>query len=259
MKCCLNANQPLEYRKKADEIKLLYKDRLNILEYTEQLPQTTIILDLKNCLDNDIDWEEIKRYNIMIQNKLIVALSTLSKANFCKINNIKFYLNYPITTFYDLQALYNLGAEYALIDSPLVQNIKKASEIGIKLRVVPNVAYYAIIPRENGVCGSWIRPEDLYLYEDYISAIEFEDCDIKKEQALYRIYFEQKSWPGDLKTIITNLNYPGVNRMIPNELAEKRMSCGQRCMFDSRCKLCFRYLDLANPELLNNRKKVILK
>lgn len=37
---------------------------------------------------------------------------------------------------------------------------------------------------------------------------------------------EQKSWPGDLGRIITNLNYLGVNRMIPSELSEKRMSCG---------------------------------
>jgi hypothetical protein len=53
--------------------------------------------------------------------------------------------------------------------------------MGIKLRVVPNISYYAFIPRDNGVCGSWIRPEDLELYEPYIETIEFEDCDIKKE------------------------------------------------------------------------------
>ena len=46
---------------------------------------------------------------------------------------------------------------------------------------MPNVAYYAFIPREDGVCGSWIRPEDLNLYEPFIDVIEFEDCDVKKE------------------------------------------------------------------------------
>jgi hypothetical protein len=190
LKCCLNANQPLDYRKKVDEIKLFYKDRLDILDHIEQTPNITIILDLKNCNENEIDWEEIKRYNIITKNNLIVALPSMFNMHKCKSNNIKFYLNYPITTFYDLQSLYKLGAEYALIDSPLVQDIKEASKIGIKLRVVPNVAYYAFIPKDNGVCGSWIRPEDLELYESYIDVIEFEDCDIKKEQALYRIYFE---------------------------------------------------------------------
>ena len=195
------------------------------MDYIEHLPNTTIILDLKNC-NEKIDWEEIKKYNIMTKSNLVVALSTLANINECKKYNIKFYLNYPITTFYELQALKSLGAEYALIDSPLVQDIIRAREVGIKLRVVPNVAYYAFIPREDGVCGSWIRPEDLNLYEPFIDVIEFEDCDVKKEQALYRIYMEQKSWPGDLGRIITNLNYLGVNRMIPSELSEKRMSCG---------------------------------
>lgn len=191
----------------------------------------------------------------MTKSNLVVALSTLADVNECKKYNIKFYLNYPITTFYELQALKNLGAEYALIDSPLVQDIIRAREVGIKLRVVPNVAYYAFIPREDGVCGSWIRPEDLNLYEPFIDVIEFEDCDVKKEQALYRIYMEQKSWPGDLGRIITNLNYLGVNRMIPSELSEKRMSCGQACMRGSHCKLCYRYLDLANPDLLQELKQ----
>lgn len=144
------------------------------------MPNTTIILDLKNC-NEKIDWEEIKRYNVMTRSNLVVALSTLANVNECKKNNIKFYWNYPVTTFYELQALKNLGAEYALIDSPLVQDIIRAREVGIKLRVVPNVAYYAFIPREDGVCGSWIRPEDLNLYEPFIDVIEFEDCDVKKE------------------------------------------------------------------------------
>jgi hypothetical protein len=65
---------------------------------------------------------------------------------------------------------------------------------------------------------------------------------------------EQKNWPGDLKTIITNFNYPGVNRMIPNSLTERRMICGQKCQSGSSCKLCYRYLDLANPELIKNIK-----
>ena len=66
---------------------------------------------------------------------------------------------------------------------------------------------------------------------------------------------EQKTWSGDLGMIITNLNYPGVNRMIPQELTLKRMNCGQACMNGSHCKLCYRYLELANPDLLRDIKR----
>jgi hypothetical protein len=55
--------------------------------------------------------------------------------------------------------------------------------------------------------------------------------------------------------LVTNLNYLGVNRMIPpQELTEKRMTCRQACTRGSHCRLCYRYLDLANPELLQNIK-----
>lgn len=125
------------------------------------------------------------------------------------------------------------------------------ARIGVPIRAVPNVAYYATLPFDNGVIGSWIRPEDLYLYEEFISAVEFEDCDIKKEQALFRIYAEQKAWAGDLGMIITNLDYPGVNRMLPSSLTKRRMNCGQRCAMNrSTCRLCYRYLDLADPDKL---------
>ena len=204
--------------------------------------------------DGIIGWDDIKRYKIMCRDNFIIALNSLTDIDFCKKENIKFYWNYPVNNFYDLKALKALGAEYALIDSPIFHNIVKVNEVGIKIRVVPNIAFYAYIPREDGVCGSWIRPEDLHLYENYIETIEFEDCDLKKEQALYRIYFEQKSWPGDLGMIITNFNHTGVNRMIPEDLTKARMTCGQRCQEGKHCRLCYTYLKLANPELLSSYK-----
>lgn len=174
---------------------------------------------------------------------------------YCEKEKIKFYFNFSVNTYSELLALKNINAEYAIIDAPLFHDIKNAAKVGIKLRVVPNVAYYASIPRAEGVRGSWIRPEDLNLYDSYISAIEFEDCDIKKEQALFRIYIEQKAWPGDLGKIITNLDYPGVNRMISSDLTKRRMECGQRCYEGLHCRLCYHYLDLANPNLLRKLKQ----
>ena len=56
--------------------------------------------------------------------------------------------------------------------------------------MTPNIAYYGYIPRENGIIGFWVRPEDVSYYEPYIDVFEFEDCDIKREQALYRVYAE---------------------------------------------------------------------
>jgi (2Fe-2S) ferredoxin len=98
----------------------------------------------------------------------------------------------------------------------------------------------------------WIRPEDVSTYEPYIDLIEFIG-DITQEQALYRIYIEQKAWPGEVSDIITNLNYKGTNRLIPpHTFGIKRAVCGQRCQETGRCKICYRTLDLANPTLLSD-------
>lgn len=170
--------------------------------------------------------------------------------------NMLWGYKYPVSTFMELDSLKKLGAHSVLIDAPLTHRLYEVEDYNFaEVRMVANVAYYAYIPRENGVVGSYIRPEDVETYAGYVDVIEFEDCDKKREQALYRIYMENHAWPGNLRTIITNLDYNGVNRMIPADFAEKRMNCGQRCLESGSCHLCYRYLDLANPELLKAYKK----
>ena len=135
---------------------------------------------------------------------------------------------------------------------PLFFEMDIVKQFGVPVRMVPNVAYIDGLPREDGVCGTWVRPEDLDLYEDYVEVVEFEDANLKKEQALYRIYAEQKNWPGDLQMIITNLNHDGLNRIIVPDFAEKRLNCGQRCQKTGNCKLCYRALTLAMPDKIRD-------
>lgn len=85
-----------------------------------------------------------------------------------------------------------------------------------------------------------------------MTVAEFEDCDQKKEQAMYRIYAEDKSWPTDLGLLITNFNHPGVNRMIGSEYSSRRLDCGQRCQEGNGCQICYRLLTLANPKLIKD-------
>ena len=115
------------------------------------------------------------------------------------------------------------------------------------MRIAPNIAYYAdSIPKENGICGSWIRPEDIEKYDKYIDTIEFEDCNTTKEQALYRVYMENHSWLYDLNNLITNLRAEANNLYIPNTFAFSRLNCGQRCKSVSNCNICNRAFALSN-------------
>jgi hypothetical protein len=128
----------------------------------------------------------------------------------------------------------------------------------VQIRAVANISYEVLWGDDDGVCGTWIRPEDVEVYENYISVIEFEDCDNRKEQALYRIYAEQHEWPGDVKMLISNVNAEGVNRMIPPSFAEKRIKCKQRCQSTGSCHICHLLLKLADPIALKDYKENVL-
>lgn len=250
MKYCLNSRQEHQYLQKANEIKVEYRDKDSIPSLIEKYPNTRIIL---MCYFNEIlDWKEINRWNILSRNNLMLCLSSVSYADDCKEHGIPFYMGYPIKTYYELRALKELGVSYIRLGEPLFFEMDTVKEFGIPIRMVPNVAYIDGLPRKDGVCGTWVRPEDLDLYEGYVEVVEFEDADLKKEQALYRIYAEQKNWPGDLGMIITNLNHEGLNRIIVPDFAEKRLNCGQRCQKSSNCKLCYRVLTLANPDIIRD-------
>lgn len=261
MRVCLNNNLEYSYLKKADEIKFKWKDRKGIERYHETYPEANFILEHNILSDTEIDYKWVKDTEIIIQKNLILSLNSYEEAKTAKEYGLKFYLNFPITSYYDLNNICELlEPYYVVLGAPLffdLDNVKK--RIDIPIRAIPNVAFDDM-PRKNGVVGTWFRPENMEEYEDYIDIIEFkvEPGENKKEQGLYRVYFESKNWPGQLNDIITNLNYEGLNRMIPPEATSKRIDCGQRCERNGICRICYRALELANRELIENYKKEVL-
>lgn len=249
MKYCLRNRQTNEYLQKADEIKAEYRDYKSFPDLIEKYPDKTIICQIYFHQEN-IDWAALKNASVLAKGNFICCVGTWAQIQECKANGLKFYYGFPIQTFEELRALKHHGACYVRLGAPLFFQMDKVAAVGIPVRAVPNVAHLSDIPRENGVCGTWIRPEDLDIYEKYITAIEFEDCDQKKEQALFRIYAEGQGWPGPLDTLFTNFNYEGSGRFIHRSAMECRPNCGQRCMETGTCQLCYRELRLANAEVV---------
>lgn len=250
MKYCLNMRLSSKYLEKADEIKINSRDCGSIPEVIDKYPDKDIILQIK---DNDkIDWKELYRYNILSKNHLILCLSNTELFSVAKESGIRYYCGYPVENFYELRALEDAGVCYIRVGMGLFFNMNYLKDIKTELRAVPNVAYIDGLKREDGVCGQWIRPEDLALYEPYITAVEFEGCLPEKEEALYRIYAEQHVWPGELGMIIENLNHLCVNRMIDSNVTNVRLSCGQKCQKTGNCKICYRAFELANTEKIKD-------
>ncbi len=256
MKLCVQAYQPKNYIDMAEELIFEYKDRNNIEEIFKKYPDKNIIL---TCINN-INWDEIEQINKLINNKLIIKVYSVQSGLICKERNLKFFFGYAITSYDELNSVLSMGVEYVRLGAPLffsMDHIKQYFPTA-KIRLVPNVAYGDLYPRENGIVGTWIRPEDIMMYKDYASTIEFNNVDLQQERALVRIYIQERAWPGDLELIISDINYPGVNRMIDSEFTDRRLNCQQKCQMSGHCHICQRWLDLADPELIAEYRDAVV-
>lgn len=250
-KFCLNSQCFKNYLLKADEIKLNLNE--DILDYVDVYPKKTqFVVNFEYSEEN---LEKMKKWKTLTQGRIILCLADLTNLGEIRKAEIPWYYDYPITTYFELNSLVSLGAESILVQSPLFNDLIFVSSVKVKIRLVPNVAYYATIPASTGVIGSWLRPEDLNSLGEYDIVYEFKNCENnpKREQALFDVY-RQGEWKGDLFTIITNLNYHADNVYIPPELVKTRTTCGQRCQSGGKCRLCYRYLQLANKQIIEQIK-----
>ena len=246
------------YLKKADEIVVKYQDRRIIPDFAKKYPNACIALEVTP----DTQWEisDIKNYFILAKEKLILCLPNIRDPRIPELikEGIPFFWGYTVTTFWELQALVAAGASQVRIGAPLFFEGEKLKNFNITKRVCANVAHEGYLPHVDGITGSWLRPEDVEIYDDVFDIIEFADVKDHKEEALYRIYAEQKAWPGRVDMIISNINTEAYNRMIPSDFATRRKNCGQRCMSGSACSICHRLLRLANPDLMKEYKEEVI-
>jgi hypothetical protein len=246
MKYCLSGRQPLSVLKKCDEVKMQYVDKDRILDYIETLSDKMITLDIPAELKaEDLNWTLFKMYSEKVN--FALCLHDLSLVNSCKEYKIKFYWAYPITSFFELRGIINLEPCYLFLGAPLCFDLPKIKALtNIPIRLCPNLAYDAYIPRENGIYGSWVRPEDIGVYEKFVDMFEFETDELKREQVLLHIYKDNGNWPGNLNLLFTNFNVNIDNCALPEEVGEVRTSCGQRCMSNGTCTFCLTSVKFAD-------------
>lgn len=252
MKYSLSSRQSAEYLQKADEIKVEWRDRNIIPDLFEKYPNATVNLTRYFYdSDNEIDWKQIETFHILGQGRLYLGLTLIEEMAEARRREYNFYYMAAVRTFQELRDLMAAGVCRIRLGAPLFFQMDKVQRVcSLPIHAIANLASNdAMFERPEGVCGLWIRPEDVETYEPYVSVIEFIG-NRSQEQALYRIYAEQHAWSGELGMVIRDLNYPCTNRMIPPTLAKTRLTCGQRCQETGNCHLCYRMFDLANPDLL---------
>lgn len=237
MKYALTSKVSKPYLLKVDEIITSPENLHNLLtEYS-----STIILKEDS---KELNWTELKAAP---KDRVILAANNISSCLKAKEIGLKFYHQSPVSSYYDLLALKELGVCYALLDAPLFFDLEKVSRIGVPIRIRPTDPNLSKLPRTSHILGTWVRPEDLRLYLPYVAAVEFEESLPSREEALYRIYYEERKWGGPLSSLIPNLPEDISNNMITPGFTEARLNCGQGCVSGASCKLCKIALSLSRP------------
>lgn len=219
------------------------------MDFIEKIPDKEIVLELPPREEFSID--EMKMY----QEKFAgfrVALHNMDGYQILKENGINWYWPYPVTSYFELTKIIELEPEYILLGQPLTFDLPKIKEkIGnIKLRMIVNNALpeYLLTSHETiNIEGSYVRPEDVELYDAVIDMMEFEVDygNYRKEETLLKVY-KSGTWPGNLNILIDNLNTDVDNRAIDPSFGEIRMRCGQRCLKSKTCRFCVNAIILAN-------------
>lgn len=257
MKYCVNYEDQLHsVLMQADEIKVEFKNRKLLPDIFDKYPDKTIILSLSPRANYELDWDELKEYNTLSRGKLILRARDTWEIMEAVDKEIPVYSGNPVTSFYQAKALVQMGVVYLIPDAPIFFELNKLKNMTeCPLRAIPNIAYLDDLIRPDGINGTWIRPEDQDLYNEYITTLEFSADSPQQEAAIFDVYRNQKEWRVRLDLLIKNIGTSAVGRLILKESMKRRLNCGQRCCSSNDCHICYNTLNLANAQLLEQLKE----
>lgn len=229
----------------ADEIYLRQKDYDLLIDLIDKYPDKDFALDVFEDL-SETQWKELSAFNQKINGNIYCSISNIYLHETCKKYSLPFYYAFPVNTFFELKALKDIGVSYIRLGMPIFFQTKDVASFGVPVRLAPNKAYDMYIPREDTICGQWVRPEDLHLYEEAFPAgiiCEFEFKGLTSgnfliyERTLLKIYKEGK-WPGRLQSLIKEFSSNCINSLLDDDIGHQRLNCAQRCQLD-KCHYCY--------------------
>lgn len=242
---CLNSRCSSKYLRQADQIKIKYRDRNSLPTVAENYPDKTIILEYDGELAEK-DYDLIKRYPQVI----------LSVVRHSAHKDLPYFMRYPVSSFSEALGFKQNGAKYIYPGPGLFFRQDDFKLLNMPARYIVNHSWLTTINPSNNICGQYIRPEALQYYDNCTETVaEFMDITPSAEEALFRIYAEKKSFPGQLAYLISDLTEEESceNRMIPCEFDIARLNCGHKCFSGSHCHICPNTIRTANA-VFNNYK-----
>ena len=175
---------------------------------------------------------------------------------------IPHYYNEIVNDWDRFHGFLSLDITDIFIGENILFNIKKANNLAKKynkkLRCFCNLCQSSW-NKTPSLKTFFIRPEDLYLYNNLIDTFEFyaSDDSINKINTLYKIYTKDKEWFGKLNELIVGYEGEEDSRFILPLFGEKRLTCDKKCFknLPPVCKICDNIVDLS--ETLKDAKLMI--
>ena len=227
----------------SDEIIIKYfkKDR-EILDFVQKWESyQTVVLNVTQ-LSEDGFRDSLELFSAALKLHSITIMCSKSQDYFSLYeNNLPYFFVEPCGTMDELTGQIRAKVSNVYVTNelgfylPEIAPLCKSSNV--KVRVIPNLAQSSTDLAEDDFTKFFIRPEDLYLYEDLIDVVEFytpEDR-LDAQNVINEVYKEGK-WQGNLALIIYGIE-PINNSAIMPLFGETRLKCKKKCCFQ-KCNIC---------------------
>ncbi len=261
MKFALHMNCSKKYLLDADEIIAFYKDKDKIMDLAETYPDKAITIQCYHEDVKDIDWNWCISISKVFPKGFSMGFISVPALRMALDYGIKAYALKTVNSFMELDYLRDMGVCQVYLDEPLFFSIDKVKIFGIPVRYIPNLVDSSPGYLQRPQHGTWIRPEDLEMYDFGDCIAEFQGIHTKGEMAYFRVYKQQKEWVGSFGLLLPELEELEVdNFLLDSELTEKRMNCNHKCESSpagSGCHLCDMAFKLANKDFITDYVEAI--
>lgn len=255
MKFMISCRHTLVDLEQADEIRVDYKDRARLEDFITDKWQCDKPIYIYIPRDQLVDWDILQTYADILN--MTIAVEDTNLIQEAKDRGYRTFWSFPVASYWELRGLIDLGVNEVLLDAPLYFDLPKVKNAcgDIEIRLVVNKCINEYMKRKNGICGTYVRPEDVEVYEQYVSHMEFDtNGNLDKEMTLLRIYKKDHYFPGNLNLLLTYLGENVDNRGFDEDFGKKRLSCYQSCQRDNRCHYCRSVFTFITTTLKNKKE-----